>query len=263
MTLALAVLAASLLGSVHCAAMCGAFVCFYTAGPKASRSVEAAGHGAYNLGRLLAYVTLGLIGGALGLGLDSAGARAGIQQGAAIVAGLLMIAWGTHALLAAGGVRVAGPAVPRAWQQAMGGVVMSVRTSPPVTRAFVTGLATALLPCGWLWAFVITAAGTGTPLAAAGTMAVFWMGTLPMMVAVGAGARRFAGRFGARLPVASAVVVILLGALSIGGRLGMPGTRWVHRLTPAVPAAHAAPTEPAAHVTPVPLSASTSHHAGT
>ncbi len=241
MTLALAVFAASLLGSVHCAAMCGAFVCFYTAGPQASRGVEAAGHGAYNVGRLLAYVTLGLLAGGLGLGVEAAGARAGVQQGAAIVAGLLMIAWGTHALLAAGGVRVAGPAVPLSWQQAMGRVVMTVRTSPPVTRAFVTGLATALLPCGWLWAFVITAAGTGSPLAAAGTMAIFWTGTLPMMVAVGAGARRFAGRFGARLPVASAVVVILLGALSIGGRLGLPGTHWVHRLTPSVPAAQAAP----------------------
>ena len=253
MTLALAIFAASLLGSVHCAAMCGAFVCFYTAGPAASRRVEAAGHGAYNAGRLIAYVSLGLVAGAFGLGVEAAGASAGIQQGAAIVAGLLMIAWGVHALLAAGGVRVAGPAVPLAWQQAMGRVVLSVRTSPPVARAFVTGLATALLPCGWLWAFVITAAGTGTPLAAAGTMAIFWTGTLPMMLAVGAGARRFAGRFGARLPVASAVVVILLGALSIGGRLGLPGTRWVHRLTPTVPAAHAAPA---------PMATSVRHHEG-
>ena len=253
MTLALAVFAASLLGSVHCAAMCGAFVCFYTAGPAASRGAEAAGHGAYNVGRLLAYVSLGLAAGALGLGVEAAGARAGIQQGAAIVAGLLMIAWGAHALLAAGGVRVAGPAVPLSLQQAMGRVVLSVRTSPPVARAFVTGLATALLPCGWLWAFVITAAGTGTPLAAAGMMAVFWTGTLPMMLAVGAGARRLSGRFGARLPIASAVVVIVLGVLSIGGRLGMPGTRWVHRLTPAVPAAAGAST---------PMTMPMPHHAG-
>ncbi len=240
MTLALAVFAASLLGSVHCAAMCGAFVCFYTAGPQGTRGTEAAGHGAYNVGRLVAYVSLGFVAGALGLGVNAMSAASGIQQGAAIVAGLLMIAWGAHALLAAGGVRVAGPAVPLSWQKAMGRVVLQVRESPPLTRAFVTGLATALLPCGWLWAFVITASGTGSPLAAAGTMAIFWSGTLPMMLAVGAGARQLAGRFGARLPVASAVVVIALGVLSIGGRLGMPGTRWVHRLTPAVPATEAA-----------------------
>ncbi len=246
MTLALAVFAASLLGSVHCAAMCGAFVCFYTAGPQGSRAAEAAGHGAYNVGRLIAYLSLGVVAGVLGLGVDTVGAARGLTQGAAIVAGVLMIGWGAHALLVAGGVRVAGPAVPLSWQQAMGRAILQVRESPPVTRAFVTGLATALLPCGWLWAFVITAAGTGSPLAAAATMALFWTGTLPMMLAVGAGARRLSGRLGARLPVLSAMVVIALGALSIGGRLGMPGTGWVHALTPPVPTAQAT-AAPAPH----------------
>ena len=242
MTLALAVLAASVLGSVHCAAMCGAFVCLYATGPTASMATDWLGHAAYNAGRLVSYMTLGVVAGALGLGVSAAGATAGVRDGAAIVAGVLMVAWGAHALLAAGGVRAAGPRVPRPWQQAMGAAVRRVREEGPVTRALVTGLATALLPCGWLWAFVITAAGTGTPMAAAGTMALFWVGTLPMMVAVGAGARRFSGRFGARLPIVSAMVVMLLGVVSIGGRLGWPGTQWVHRLLPDAPShRHAEP----------------------
>jgi sulfite exporter TauE/SafE len=258
-TFALAVLAASVVGSVHCAAMCGAFACFYAAGPSRGRGEEGRAHLTYNAGRLVAYLALGAAAGVVGAGIERAGALAGVQQGAAIVAGLLMIAWAVHALLGAGGVRVAGPAVPGAWRRAMGQAVARVRTSPPVTRAWVTGLATALLPCGWLWAFVVTAAGTGSPARAALTMAVFWTGTLPMMIAVGAGARRLTGRWGARLPVASAAAVLVLGVLSVGGRLGLPGTRWVHRLLPAVPVAEGAPV---AHAVPGHPTADHAAHGG-
>ena len=51
MTLLLSILGASLLGSVHCAAMCGGFVCLYSgAGP--ARHTGAAPHAAYNAGRI-------------------------------------------------------------------------------------------------------------------------------------------------------------------------------------------------------------------
>ncbi|MBI3791872.1 MAG: sulfite exporter TauE/SafE family protein, partial [Gemmatimonadetes bacterium] len=69
--------------------MCGAFACFYATGPQGSDAAEWTAHAAYNAGRLVGYVSLGVLGGALGLGVDAAGAAAGVQQGAAIVAGLL------------------------------------------------------------------------------------------------------------------------------------------------------------------------------
>ena len=62
MTLLLAVLGASLLGSVHCAAMCGGFVCLYS-GTGASRHKGAAPHAAYNAGRLVSYLLLGALAG--------------------------------------------------------------------------------------------------------------------------------------------------------------------------------------------------------
>ena len=122
MTLVLAVLVASLLGSVHCAAMCGPFVCFYAASgtSMASWRHETPGHAAYNLGRLVSYVTLGLIAGALGGMLDRAGVLAGVGKIAAMIAGVLMVGWGVSAMLAARGVRIPGPGVPAAWQRAMG-----------------------------------------------------------------------------------------------------------------------------------------------
>ena len=84
MTLLFGVLVASLVGSVHCAAMCGAFVCLYARGSIAAR---ASGHVAYNAGRLVSYVALGLVAGALGARVDRLGALVDVQRAAAIVAG--------------------------------------------------------------------------------------------------------------------------------------------------------------------------------
>lgn len=225
MTLAVAVLVASLLGSVHCAAMCGAFVCFYTSGSPSGSTRSAIGpHAAYNAGRLLSYLLLGSIGGALGSAIETAGALAGFQRGAAIVAGALMVAWGGYSVLAATGVRVRVIGAPEAWRKAMGTVLLTVRSKPPVIRAGMTGLATTLLPCGWLYAFVVTAAATGAARSGAFIMLFFWLGTLPMMLTFGLGARRLMGAFGARMPIVSGAAVMMLGLLSIVGRIGPHAT---------------------------------------
>ena len=76
----------------------------------------------------------------------------------------------------------------------------------------------------------------------ASKMAVFWLGTLPMMLAVGLGMQRLLGPFRARLPELAASVVLLLGVLSLAGHFKiLPGATWLHRLTPAVPVADGAP----------------------
>jgi sulfite exporter TauE/SafE len=244
MTFVLAVLVASLLGSVHCAAMCGAFVCFYATSGASSASWrhETPSHVAYNLGRLISYVMLGLIAGALGGLLDRAGMMAGVGKIAAMVAGVMMVAWGVGAMLAARGVRITGPGVPAPWQQAMGAALQRVRNQPPVIRAAATGLVTTLLPCGWLYAFVVVAGGAGSPGRGALVMLVFWAGTLPMMLAVGFGARAFFGPLRARLPMVSAATIVVLGLFSIANHFGVvPGMRWVHALTPTVPTVAGAP----------------------
>ncbi len=233
MTLALAVLIASLLGSVHCAAMCGAFVCFYTARPAGvptSWREEAIGHAAYNLGRLVSYLSLGVAAGALGALLDGAGALAGVQRAAAIGAGTLMVVWGAYSVVVASGSRVPVPSAPEGWRRAMGAVLLRLQRQPPVIRAAATGLATTLLPCGWLYAFVVTASATGSAGRGALVMLVFWAGTLPMMLAVGLGVRRLMGRFALRLPVLSGAAVVVLGLLTILGRMGGAAAPAIHAL---------------------------------
>lgn len=243
MTLALAVLLASLVGSPHCAGMCGGFVCFY-AGGAGAMGQRAGGwaHAAYNGGRLASYLTLGALAGAAGAGLDAAGRLAGLSRLAAVVAGALMVGWGATRLAAIAGVRLGLPGTPAALRGALGGLLRRVSGRPPVARAAATGLLTTLLPCGWLYAFVVTAAGTGSAGGGALVMLAFWAGTLPMLVAVGVGARRLTGPFARRLPTASAVLVVALGLLSISGKLRADVSLTALLRAAPAPAAGAAPT---------------------
>jgi Uncharacterized conserved protein len=219
---ALGILAASLLGSVHCAAMCGGFVCFYTgsATPGHEASLIRA-HALYNAGRLVSYLLLGAAAGAIGSGITRLGALAGIAHTATIVAGVLMIAWAVSTIAAQRGVALGSPSVPAGWQRLLGGVLQRVRQQPVAVRAAITGIATTLLPCGWLYVFVAAAGGTGHVLDAMLVMAVFWLGTVPALVAVGIGAQRVFGPLRERLPTLSAVTVLVIGVLAVTGRLGV------------------------------------------
>lgn len=231
--LASSVFVAGLLGSVHCAAMCGSFACLASggdgsSGPRALRSTAS-----YNFGRLLSYAVLGALAGAAGAGLDRAGAVAGLARPAAVVAGILLILWGAASLAAALGVRIPMLDIPPSLASRVARGVRAVQDKPPALRAVAIGALSAALPCGWLYAFVATSAAAGSALAGAAVMSAFWLGTVPLMVAVGLGAQRLLGRFRTRLPVVTASVLVIIGVLTVAGRF-----------TPAR-AAHASPSNAA------------------
>lgn len=219
-----AVFVASLLGSFHCAGMCGAFLAFAVApGPNAPRTNEATLHAAYNLGRLTTYVALGTIAGLVGAALDLGGREfLTVQRLAAVCAGTLMVAFGTMTLLRLRGVKLPRIGAPAALERALTLAHRRAARQSPVVRAALTGLLTTLLPCGWLYAFVITAAGTGSPASGALTMASFWLGTLPAMIALGAGVRRATGALGRRLPALTAWGLVGVGTFTIAQRLALP-----------------------------------------
>ncbi|WP_373064330.1 sulfite exporter TauE/SafE family protein [Gemmatimonas sp.] len=220
------ILVASLLGSIHCAGMCGGFVCFYTDAGSGTDAAALRAHAMYNVGRLTSYLTLGAIAGAIGVGVSALGALAGVQHAAAVVAGALMIGWAISTMAAQRGLRLgalrhSALRVPEAWQRAMGRVLHAVREQPIATRAWLTGLLTTMLPCGWLYVFVATAGGSGSIRAGVLTMAVFWLGTVPALLAVGLGVQRVFGPLRHRLPMLSAALVLMMGLLSISGRFSM------------------------------------------
>ncbi len=254
-TLAFGVLTASLLGSLHCAAMCGGFACLYgsdASGAPSSRSVSKprlTGHVAYHGGRLAAYALLGALVGSVGATLDDLGALGGVQRTASVVTGALLLIWGAALLAQAFNVRVlpafVSGAVPERAARVIGSALLLVQQRTVLVRASLLGVLTGLMPCGWLYAFVVTAAGTGSALRGAAFMTLFWIGTVPALVAVAVGMRRASGRLQRSLPVVSALIVIGFGIASLGNRLGAISAHASHNplttspnATPSVPHAH-------------------------
>ena len=221
MTFVFGVLAASLLGSVHCAAMCGAFTCLYRrpliAGEGAWRA-----HAAYNGGRLVSYLTLGALAGMLGSRVNELARISGVAKPAAALAGVLMILWAASTIGASLGVRVPLTLAPEWARRLLGQGLIAARDLGAVTRAGLIGMLTTLLPCGWLYTFVVVAGSTGSAIGGAAVMLAFWAGTVPTMSLVAAGADRLLGPFQKRLPLVSAVVVLALGFLSLAGKLHAP-----------------------------------------
>lgn len=178
-------------------------------------------HALYNAGRLVSYLLLGALAGALGARVTQMGAVVGVAHAATVVAGTLMIGWGVSVLLAERGIRIGRAGVPMWWQRAIGRLLVPLQMRSAAVRAGVLGLVTTLLPCGWLYVFVAAAGGTGSVRDAMLLMAVFWLGTVPALVAVGVGAQSLFGPFKRRLPTLSAVSIVLMGVLALSGRLAM------------------------------------------
>ncbi len=201
--------------------MCGGFVCLY-----AGEERGAASHVAYNGGRLVSYLIIGVIAGFLGAGVQNAALLVGISRGAAVVSGSLLLVWGGTLLLKALGLPVPFGSL-RVGQRVLAPLLARTRGASPTVRAGTIGVLSALLPCGWLYAFAVTAAGTGHVVGAVTVMATFWLGTLPAMASIGVGLQRLTGPLRPRLPIVTAVAVMLIGALSMAGRLA-PGPHAAH-----------------------------------
>ncbi len=203
----------------HCIGMCGPFVAFYSGSDGSAGARRLLSHASYSGGRLVTYAIFGLAAGAVGAALDVAGSLAGFQRIAAVLAGVTMILWGTLALLQLRGIRIFkhGSGNGRIARILRRGFSV-VSDKPPVVRAGVVGLLSGFLPCGWLWAFVVTAAGTGSALKGAAVMAAFWAGTVPALVAVGFGTQLVSAPLRRHIPAVTAVLLVALGLFAILGR---------------------------------------------
>lgn len=215
------ILVASLLGSMHCVGMCGAFVAFACA-PGADAKPRLGPLVAYNAGRLTTYAGLGALAGLLGQAVDLGAGAIGLQRMAGVIAAAFLVGFGVVSILRIRGVRIAKVPVPGILQRVVTAGHRRAMGMTPIARALVVGLLTTLLPCGWLYAFAIAAAGTGSPVLGAVTMAAFWLGTLPVLVALGASVQRLAGPLAQRMPMLTSVAIVSVGLLTLVWRVPLP-----------------------------------------
>jgi sulfite exporter TauE/SafE len=214
------IVAASALGSLHCVAMCGPLVGMHGGSLRLAWL--------HSLGRLATYVVLGALAGVVGGAIDLAGRVGNVQRAATILAGLVVVAWGLTLLARALG-HGARPRPSRA--TVFSSALVRIRTRRPRVRAWLVGVVNGLLPCGWLWVFVVTAGGTASPWRGAAVMVAFWLGTVPAMVGLIALAGPAFSRIRARMPAITAIAVLALG-------LGTLAVRWRDAGTTQVTAPH-------------------------
>jgi len=205
---------AGFLGSFHCAAMCGPFVVYAGTGADAEPGRVML---AYQSGRLVAYLTLGALAGFLGQGILFAGAVVNAQRMVLVVLGLLLIAAGLAHYLPQ---RFRERAVSGGRRRLNRILFRLTGSGGGVEVAGLIGLLSALLPCGYLYGFVLLALAAGHPLAGLLTMAAFWLGTLPSLLGVGLATRYCSRRFLTRMSRLTPVILIVFGLLAIFGKAG-------------------------------------------
>lgn len=212
------VITASVVGSLHCAGMCGVFVAMAVGLDRTGSRTRL--HVAYNGGRLVTYALIGAGAGVLGAAFDLGGQTLGLQRVAISLAAATMVTIGLIGLARSFGVRLPKARGPKTLENLFVKLHGLAARLTPTKRAATIGLMTGLLPCGWLYAFALLAAGTSHPLAGAVVMAAFWLGTLPILISLGAGVRSLAGALGKHAPRAMSAVIVVLGVIAATDRGG-------------------------------------------
>lgn len=202
-----AVLAASLMGSGHCALMCGGLVTM-----SARSSVQQA---LYHFGRLAMYSALGFLSGMMG---ESAAVHLPEAASTAAAWGLalsfIVLGWmgwkgsGWH-------ISLPGARFLSALSQRLFALLGQASKTSRNLFSLAAGALSIFLPCGWLYSFVLAAVSTADPVRGALLMSVFWAGTLPALAVFPWVLRKAAVFPEALAPRISSLLLMAAGVLPI------------------------------------------------
>jgi sulfite exporter TauE/SafE len=166
MTMLWAAFITGLIGSLHCAGMCGPLICIMPIN-KQKPNHEIAGLVIYNTGRIISY-------GLLGVMIGSAGAFVSMLAGVwfAYISGAILILLGLYKLLWAKHNDLKMPAFVR---RAMGRLL---KKRSPFTLP-ILGMINGIIPCGAVYAALAGASVTANPWQGGLYMIIFGLSTWP------------------------------------------------------------------------------------
>ena len=202
-----------LVGSLHCAAMCGPLQLALPALPGGRRHFIG-GRLIYQLGRVATYALLGVLAGLAGKSLLLAGFQRwlSVSLGLAILSGFLL----------SKKVAVSAPVLRLVARLK---TAMSAQLRQRNRRSLaLLGLLNGLLPCGLVYVALAGAVSRGGLIDAIAYMACFGLGTLPTMLGISLSGKMFPLAFRLRLRGAIPVGIWLVAGLLIlrGMALGIP-----------------------------------------
>ena len=201
-----------LAGSAHCALMCGPLVLAVPVVGQTKHSIIAS-RLIYQLGRISTYAALGLIFGAFGKTLFLAGFQDWLSIGAGAAMLLILLLNLKH---------VGSLWKGSLWIKSLFSGLLKRRS---YTALFVLGLANGLLPCGLVYVAATASIAAGSIALSALYMAIFGLGTLPVLLGIALSSTRLLPLFqGTRLkPLVPVVVSIVALSLILRGlSLGIP-----------------------------------------
>jgi sulfite exporter TauE/SafE len=174
-----------LAGGLHCAGMCGGIVRVMCATPGAADSAPRWPHLlAYNGGRIASYMVAGTLAGAIGEAGLLTRAAPMLQPLMFMLASLMLVALGAYLTgMAPVVARIEGAGV---WLWRL--IQPLTKHLLPVTsnaRALGLGALWGWLPCGMVYAVLLTALALGSWWQGAVLMLAFGLGTLPNMLGIG------------------------------------------------------------------------------
>ncbi len=202
-----------LVGSLHCAGMCGPLALALPPGMGSTGSYVV-GRIAYNVGRIITYCLMGMVFGLLGRTL----VLAGIQRWVSILLGVLLLV----GLLSSRRLALWTPVITLVGKLKSGMAGLLRRRS--VSGLLTLGVLNGLLPCGLVYVACAGATATGSLLGGVEYMAAFGIGTVPMMLAISLSGRIVPPAVRLTLVRAVPYAVFVLAALLIlrGMSLGIP-----------------------------------------
>jgi hypothetical protein len=206
-----------LLGSFHCVGMCGP-IAFMLPVDRSNAFKKASQITIYHFGRLLAYSVIGVIFGLLGKSFY----LFGFQQQLSIAIGVLMILVVLIPQKTFNKYNFSKPIykVLSKIKSALGTALKRKTTDTFLTIGFLNGF----LPCGLVYMAVFAAIAGGNALNGGLYMAVFGLGTIPLMTTAIYFSQFLKGTARQKIQKAIPVFVVLIGALFIlrGLGLGIP-----------------------------------------
>lgn len=216
----LAALLAGLVGSTHCAVMCGGIATGFSA--MSSRP----GWGSalqLNLGRVAGYALAGALVGAFGGGLLSLARHQNAVLAMRVGVGLALVVLALRLLDQRGRLDFLARPGAKVWQ-VLRPLHARVLPADTVPRRLMAGALWGWLPCGLVYSTLIWSASQGSATDSALLMLAFGLGTWPVLLATGLAAERVTALLRKRsVRMAGGLLVILFGIWTLPG----PHQHWL------------------------------------
>ncbi len=200
-------LIAGLSGSLHCVGMCGGLV---TASCHNKNDIFA-----YQIGRVVSYLFLGLLGGTFGKLLNIKSQSTVLTILPSIIIGCIFIYWGIKSFIGHPEYMKTPTVLNRTYQKLWRKFVLNNKHK---SKSYIVGMLSIFLPCGLLYGIVLGTMATQAPLSALIGMFFFWLGTLPAMVFAPGFIQKILNPFKLKKPKIYALCLVLIGLTTIGHR---------------------------------------------